>query len=360
MKIKFYEGTILLAIVLIELFGFNNEFKYDLFNWVSPAFNSFFVLHINAFKLCIIAFLLISILLIYFILSRKKKEPLFIVYLIKGFQVKGSDWIGIFNIMFTLISIAWIGNELYAQTLNGVYNALIFICFMLLYPLICAILFLPQNRIKDVVKPKVLISALSLLTENDLRTCMNEMDKPELKHKWKEPIFKLTNGELKKHKDFIFGPWFKYDPIRKSIIKHGGSFKEIHLIVSSEVANSIKSLPDDLKPEALINNFLHKHFPNSKTEVFLVQHGISGNDMGMTGIGLESVLKIALRKFKDKEILFNITGGTAAISSAMILKAIPRGRKAEYARQDTGIIEEIPLSIYDLKDLWDELLEKVA
>jgi hypothetical protein len=44
----------------------------------------------------------------------------------------------------------------------------------------------------------------------------------------------------------------------------------------------------------------------------------------------------------------------------MILKAIPNDRRAEYSRQDTGIIEEVPLNIYHVKDLWGELLEKVG
>jgi hypothetical protein len=66
------------------------------------------------------------------------------------------------------------------------------------------------------------------------------------------------------------------------------------------------------------------------------------------------------RKIDEKDILFNITGGTAAISGAMILKAIPDERRAEYTRQDTGSIEEVPLNIFHVKDLWTELLDKVG
>lgn len=361
MKTKIYEGIILLTIVVIEIFGFNNQWKYTLLNFIHPSFEQFFIHNINGFKISIILILLISILWIWISLRRNKNEPLFIIYLIKGFQVKGGDWIGVFNIMFTLISISWIGIELYSQNINGSLNASIFTCFLFLYPLIIAYFFLPVKTTKEEVKSKVLITALSMMKEGDLRSCLQEMEKPELKNKWKEPIFWESNGDLKKFGNFIFGPWNNIDPIRKSIIKHEGSFEEIHLIASSEVAKSINALPIDLKPELLINNYLTKNYPKSKAEVFIVQDGISGNEMGMNGIGLENLLrKITARKYKDEDILFSITGGTVAISGAMILKAIPGGRRAEYARQDTGLIEEIPLSIYEVKDLWNELLEKVG
>lgn len=361
MKTKIYEGIILLAIILIELFGFNNEYKYTLFSCISPAFEQFFIQNITGFKFFSILILLVLIVWMWVSLKRNNNDPLFIIFLIKGFQVKGSDWIGVFNIMFTLISISWIGIELYAQNLNGLLNAAIFTCFMFLYPLIIAYFFLPVKPDRKEGKSKVLITALSNINEVNLRKCMEEMEKPELKTKWKDPVFMEPNGELKKFGPFIFGPWNNIDPIRKSIIKHKGTFEEIHLITSLEVADSIRLLPDDLKPDILIKSFLTKNYPKSKVEVFIVQDGISGNEMGMTGIGLENLIrKIIARNYKDEDILFSITGGTVAISGAMILKAIPGGRKAEYARQDTGLIEDIPLSIYDVKELWNELLEKVG
>ncbi len=77
-------------------------------------------------------------------------------------------------------------------------------------------------------------------------------------------------------------------------------------------------------------------------------------------IAIENIINsLASEKVESKDILFNITGGTAAVSGAMILNAIPYERRAEYARQDNGLIEEIPLDIFDVKMLWHELLEKI-
>ena len=40
-----------------------------------------------------------------------------------------------------------------------------------------------------------------------------------------------------------------------------------------------------------------------------------------------------LKKYEDSDISFNITGGTAMVSSAMVLEAVVGDRQAEYVRQ---------------------------
>ena len=40
-----------------------------------------------------------------------------------------------------------------------------------------------------------------------------------------------------------------------------------------------------------------------------------------------------LKNYEDSDISFNITGGTAMVSSAMILEAVVGDRQAEYVRQ---------------------------
>lgn len=360
MNIKYKQTIVLLIILIVEFIGFNETVKHICFNFIHPKLEPLFYLNINSVKgLCIIV-LFVGNIYLYFSLKNKQNEPLFIVYLIKGFQVKGSDIIGIFNVVFILSSISWIGIELYKHTLEGVLNALIFSSFMVLYPMLIAKCFLPDNKNEKTTRPKVLISAISLVEPKKLASNITEM---ELTHpdKWKSQVIHNPDGSLKKDRDYIWGPWANLDPIRKSIIAHNCSFEQIILVLSLEAENKIKSFPEELKPVKIISDYIHKYYTIKKTSIRIISDGISGNDMIMNDLGLESVLQSLYKQdYKDRDVVFNITGATVAISGAMILKALKGDRKAEYARQDTGLIEEVPLSIFNVKELWYELLEKVG
>lgn len=361
MNPKIKQTLILVLILAIEFIGFNNNLKYSLLNNISPALNLFFSSHLVLFKLIAVILIFCLTAFLYFKLEKDKNSPLFIVYLIKGFQVKGSDLVGILNVVFTLGSISWIGIEIYYQTLHGVLNALIYTGFMIIYPLLIANYFLPKTPNKEQHPPKVLITALSMIDEEKLKNSIAEMDDEQLKDRWLNQTFVDSHGAVKKSGPFIWGPWGNLDPIRKSIIAHKACFHEIVLIASSEVAEKIELFSKELKPDSLIYSFLNSHYPNNNIRVRIVSDGISGSDMGKNLSSLERIIQLLFEnKYSDKDILFNVTGGTAAISGAMILKAIPGERSAEYARQDTGIIEEIPVDIYQVKELWNELLDKVG
>lgn len=363
-KTKLWQGIILLAVLLTEIIGFHNEWKYSILKCLNPFLMNFFIDHLLVFKILSIAFLITLITIYWLRLKKDDEEPLFIVYLIKGFQVKGSDFIGILNVLFVLCSIAWIGVEFYSHSLNGYLNALIYSGFMFLYPLIVAYYFLPKHSTEDEYHPKILIIAVSNLNQDFLTSGIEEMENifPD---KWRQQTFKNPDGSLKMVSDKIrvpWGPWGVFDPVRKSIIEHNAQFHEIILIISSEVSEIIAGFKDEkLKPKALVKEYLIKHYPNHKTVVKTALSDISGNDLKKIKTGIENILHtLTSEGIDNKDILFNITSGTAVISGAMILNAIPYDRKAEYARQDTGIIEEIPLNIYDVKKLWHELLEKVG
>lgn len=361
MILKIKQSLILLSIVIIEIVGFNNQWKYDFLSCVNLELGAFFSTNLIWFKAGII---IINIGLIFFLrhkLRETEKEPLFIVYLIKGFQVRGSDMIGIFNVIFVLCSVSWIGIEIYYNTINGFLNALIYASFMILYALLIANFFLPKHLQGNKPSPKILITALSLVKEQFLRPCLDEMKQKHMKGKWQDQRFLNQDGSIRKAGLSPWGPWGNIDPIRKSIIVHKASFQKIILISSSEATKECDKLPDDIKPEQLISDFLDTYYPHHKTTIRIVADGTTGNDMIENGFGMESIIQSLYKKgFKDHDIMFNVTGATVAISGAMILKAIKGERRAEYARQDTGFIEEIPLSIATIKDLWNDLLEQVG
>jgi len=356
-KAKTFQVLILLLIIAIEIIGFNRQ----LHSW-SPGIKEFLIYNSFWMKIVVVVLISIAISIFYLKLKKKNSEPLFIVFLIKGFQVKGSDIVGIFNVVFTLCSISWIGIELYYHTYCGVLNALIYAGFMILYPLLIANYVLPKPIEPEVYHPKVLITALSKIYKHEnLQESISEMEKERLD--WKDQVFKKADGSMKTVGSVPWGPWANWDPIRKSIIEHKASFHEIIIILSNEVAEDIDKFPDNLKPDKLISDFINLVYPNlkHKVKINMKKVGVSGNDFHENMLEIDGIIQLLKhRKIDEKDILFNITGGTAAISGAMILKAIPDERRAEYTRQDTGSIEEVPLNIFHVKDLWTELLDKVG
>lgn len=355
--VKLFQVVILMLIIAIEIIGFNQQLHSFI-----PGIEKFLIYNSLWMKIVIIVSIIIIIGILYSKQKKNESEPLFIIFLIKGFQVKGSDIIGIFNIVFTLCSISWIGIELYYHSLGGVLNAFIYAGFMILYPLIIANYVLPKTLVEEIYHPKVLITALSKIFKYEiLQESINEMETEKLK--WGNQKFLKPDGTIKMAGSVPWGPWANWDPIRKSIIEHKASFHEIIIILSNEVAKDIDKFPDNLKPDKLISDFLELVYPNlnHQVKINLKRVGVSGNDFHENLIVIDGIIQLLKhQKTEDKDILFNITGGTAAISGAMILKAIPNDRRAEYSRQDTGIIEEVPLNIYHVKDLWGELLEKVG
>jgi len=360
MKTKLKKGLFLLLIIAFEIFLFNNNLKYFILGWICPGMTACIGANLIWIKIGLIFLIGILTTIIYLKLKKKKNEPLFIVYLIKGFHVKGSDLIGVFNVLFVLCSAAWISNEVYQQTLHGYLNALIYTGLLILYPIMIVYNFLPEPQPKENYHPKILIYAVSNIEERFLRPCLTEMQK-KFPDKWKEQVF-LENDVLKRIPSGApWGPWGNFDPIRKSIIAHQALFDEIILIVSKEASIKIDELSNDLKPLKLLEDYLQKYYPENKTKIKIKSEDISGNDMKKNITEIENILNtLASEKVENTDILFNITGGTAAISGAMILNAIPYERRAEYARQDNGLIEEIPLDILDVKMLWHELLEKIG
>ncbi len=351
---------ILISIITIEIFGFSDQLKYEFSDYLFPSLTEFLICNLLWIKIGVIGLLFLSILCLLHELKRKDVKLFFIVFLIKGFQKKSSNFIGLANTLFVGYSMAVIFKEFGLRNNNGILNGLIYLGFLLVYSMVIANYFVKITPKGKIPKPKILITALSLIRKDNLQLCLNEMEKEDMKDKWKDQVFYNLDGSIYKIKQFIFGPWANFDPIRKSIIVHNESLEQIILISSNEANDTCKELPENLQPKVLINDFIKKCYPNRKIQTLIVADGKSGNSMVENGFTLECIIKSLMNQgYKDEDIIFNVTGGTVAISGAMFLEAIPEDRLAEYTNQDTGLLEYIPLTIFSIKYLWNELLEKV-
>ena len=257
--------------------------------------------------------------------------------------------------------MAVIFNEFGLRNFNGILNGLIYFGFLILYSIIIANYFVNSTKKTNKQAPKVLISALSIIKEDTIIKCLTEMKNEFTKEHWLEQVFYKPDGSKKMLGGTTWGPWANLDPVRKSIIVHESSLEKIILLSSTEAFEACQKLPENVQPVKLITDFVHIFYPNRNISISIIADGKSGNNMKENGFSLENILKTLNNKgYNDENIVFNITSGTVAISGAMILKAIAEGRLAEYTNQDTGLIEDVPLTILDVKDLWEELLEKVG
>lgn len=363
MKTRNWQFLILVLMFGIEYFMFSDHAKYEFMTLIWPDFKIFFIQNFVWFKFSILAILLLICYLLYSRLIKAGFESFFIIFLIKQLQRKPNNGMGLFNMLYIIISLAAISKEFLYNTMDNSLNGGIFGCFMIIYCMIIAILFIPSPAsTSKVIQPKVMITALSLMNAENLRSSLKEMNENHLKDKWLDQIFYNPDGTLKKVKnlELIWGPWNNLDPIRKSIIVHTDSLRQIILIASREADEAYKKLPPELQPKHLISEFLKQFEPNLQIDIQIYSVGTSGNDMIKNSDTLDCIIKsLYSQKYKDQDILFNLTGGTVAISGAMILKALPGERLAESTNQDTGKIEMIELSVLSVKELWNELLEKV-
>lgn len=349
-------------IVAFEFFIFSNNFKYNVFQSIYPDFNIFFIENLLWFKTALVV-LLISFIIIFSIKLKKKKiELFFLVFLIKALQRRPGNWIGLANMAYVLIGINLFTKETTMNTSTNILNGLVFLGFVLFYALLIANYYVSSKTTENKQQPKVLITAVSFNQNySTIEDSLKKMESEELKNKWLHQVFYNPDGTKLLNGPFIFGPWGNLDPIRKSIIAHEASFEIIILIISKEVESKIQSWPDNLKPKRLIEDFISKYYPEKTIEIRSDADGTSGNNMEQNGRRIDSILSsVYNQNYQDKDIIFNITGGTAAISAAMIIKAIKGDRRAEYTNQDTGIIENVPITILSVKELWAELLERAG
>jgi hypothetical protein len=362
MKNNNFKLLLLVGLIAIEILAFSNDLKYE----VLGIYKTY--LYENFEKIKIIGVVIGSILCfgLWRLLKQKEKSPAVMVFLIKALQSKGQDFLGILNIIYSLVHISWVGEEL----MNGqIYNAILRINFLLLYPLLVGYLIKPELDNKS-ISPKVLICSLSLPILKNISEEQKAIKEYNYDISQNFVVDSANNMVLKEYfgKTEKLRAWGNIVPIRKSIIKHQNSLEEVILLVSNEVADIMNGF-GDLSPQNIIEDFCKKNLKKSHIKIILsneepyfFNNNYGGNDIEETGNTIDKVLQFVLKNDRNKnsDLMFHITTGTAISSSAMTLKAIPFDRHAEYVNQTSGIIEAVNLDIFSVKDLWNELIEKVS
>jgi len=313
---------------------------------------------------------LLSLVIIYTLFfTGQKNSQYLLIRLILNVKGEAGSWYGIFSVIFVILNMNWLSNQIYDfwgldiskpdysnnLTLN-ILRSFYYLCFMFipfLFPLF--------SSTEDLPQPKLLICGLS--TPVNRINGKNDSDIiTELRKS-----YTLPNDRTEKVQFDLKYPikWGKWDVIRKSLVAHS-SIKKVLLVISPEI-NEFNKIIDRCKGTAnedLFNDFnlenLFQRFFNERKIKICYTSPVDVNNFDNIKCTIQATLQSKeYNKLKDSEIVFNLTGSTAVVSSAMVLFAMKGNRKAEYVTQNTSELVSIDVDVLSVQDLWDEILLKI-
>jgi hypothetical protein len=330
--------------------------------------------------------------------DKKTKKGNLLIQLILNLKGEAGSWIGIVTVIFIVINLNIISNLIWETrnsfssidfgsyllaARNGQLDFLmlnnwgIFITQMLL--IVCFLIFpfyiFPVIDPHENNEPKVLICGLSLLTDYGKDPSDKEAVKKKLfsissANTFNDKFYK-TDPKIASPKDIeIFNfnhqaiNWGKWDVMRHSIIAHT-SIEKVILITSAEIHQLIATINQLIAEDTTgyfinfnMEKLIQKYYPDRHIKV-AYSNPMEFNDFYDIKSKLQSAIQEhALGKgFIDADLLFNITGGTAQLTAAMILSALKGDRKAEYIKQNKDEIKviSVDVDVLTIQDLWDEI-----
>jgi hypothetical protein len=363
-------------------------------------FEFWFVLSLTYKRYWGIILLIGTIIALFFIYWQVKKEEnkkqkgTLLAQLILNIKGEAGSWIGILTVIFVVINLNIISDliwetkdsvtitnlKLTIPTIDQIdwwmLNKLgILITQMLLITcfLITPVLLFPITAHQPNNKPRVLICGISLLVDMAKDVKSKELVKKKLfsvnsdsnlteDYLQKDP--KISSP--KKFEIFNFkeseGCWGKWNVIRHSLESHKSICKVV-LVASKEIHELNQTIDQIINEENSeyyrnfkIENLISAFYPSRRVEVYY-SNPMDFNDFYDVKSKLQSLIseQVLGKGFDDSDLLFNITGGTAQVTAAMILSSLKGDRKAEYIHQNTGEVVSVDVDILTIQDLWDEI-----
>lgn len=214
---------------------------------------------------------------------------------------------GIVSFVWTLVLVGWITDYLREGRL--LMALITFELFLILFTLFILLVDLPEYESKSSKpeKKKVLIFGLSKPNKDKSAKALKEVLE-DLYHKH-HPL---------RHK-------FNWEVPARSIIYHLEKLEEIHVITSKE------SRFEEFKKG--LRRFLCSIDKNIATYEYGPVEDFDSYDEIFQRIE-DALIRIRRKGYDDNDISFNISGGTSAVSAAIIISAIKEGRQVEYLSQE--------------------------
>lgn len=297
-------------------------------------------------KDCLMPLSIISALLTLFVLILawylNKTEQLFVT-IFNAFKAGLASVLGLLLIIYTALHIGWLGSYITNYVDNGgtPYPALLVLSFFC-FPFFVLPFFYCKKK-QGETPPEVFISTLSWNTKSDIQMFIDQGFE-------EVPIATLLGKRQ----------WNWLPAIK--VLKKWHSIKKMYLLVSEGAAKEFEGLvtPDGHK-DLGIYQYMLLLLGLQRVELHLIK---VSNPNNVVKFKEEVATKLANlldnKEYPDEKLLFDITGGTAIASVALILLAYKGKRQAVYLEQEIGKEPQIfNPDTQSFKELWQQILESL-
>jgi type IV secretory pathway VirB2 component (pilin) len=293
-------------------------------------------------KITAVASILIAVLIFLAALYKNKTQKLFST-IFNAFKGGIASLLGLLLIIYAGLQINWFGNYIanYIDKGEDLYRAITTAAFFCI-PFF-ALPFFTRQPVAGSRQPEFLITTLSKNSREQLQLFINAgFNKAE--------IFKMIPG-LK---------FWNWEPTIE-VLKKYGTIQTVFLLISEGVAKEFEGLSSGKFTGVDIYRSMLQQQGLDHVQVQVIPV-INPNDLVHFKTELEIKLNDILDNpaYPDEKLIFEITGGTAMASVALVLLAFKGKRRAVYKQQDGGkeIIMMEP-DVQSIKELWQQILESL-
>lgn len=291
----------------------------------------------------IVMFTIICVLVVFVFFS--KKERFFIRELLLSLRGGAGTFAGIIMLLYLLIHIDLLNNsikDLMDKPDTSGWLPWVYLFFLTLPFLVLGLLANPPVSSVSNDLRKVLVTGISLFGNRGVEPLLSDHEKNALK-------------AIQEAKDKGVENWRNWDPIRQAL-KLYPNIEEVCLVGSDQTKAFLQGIKDSEFSNLHLLRLLNAEFPKIKVSIQDVE------DVQVAEViykELDITIMPRLKKsYEDHEMLFAVTGSTAACTAALTLLGVKSNRGVVYTRQDNFKVVELDINLYTAGELIDELIEK--
>jgi hypothetical protein len=271
-----------------------------------------------------------------------KTEQLFVT-VFNAFKAGLASILGLLLIIYAALHIGWLGNYIANFIENGssLYPALMVASFFCLPFFLIPFLYTPSKPAET--PPQVLITTLSWNRKADIETFIQHQFDRE----------KIEAG-------YPSGKFWNWYPIIEALQKYS-TIQTLYLLISEDTAKELEGIECNGHRQEGVYKYMLEVLGLGKVTVHLIKT-INPQEIDLYKQDVEKKLTDLLnnKTFADEVMLFDLTGGTAIASVAMVLLAYKGKRRAIYKQQ--GFDKKLTIFNPDtqsFRELWQQILESL-
>lgn len=136
------------------------------------------------------------------------------------------------------------------------------------------------------------------------------------------------------------------------------NIERVYFIVSDQAINFLSDLPPAIEPlEMLLSE---TKFGRTVDIVKIKALDVYDFNKMYTPLREETEFRLKSHGYTDNQVMFSLTNGTVIQSIALAFLAMKGFRGSVYSRQDDRELVELPVDIYSIRELWEEITDQLA